>query len=111
MKREVICVLSKENNIGKGVEAAYKKRKEDCWSQKMWAKSDKMLEKRVKKVFMTLQAVRSLFDLSVFLKCNRKSLKGFNQWCDVLQSNLHFKMLTFAPVWIVGGKTKGRKNT
>lgn len=31
MRREVMCILGKESNRGKGLEAVYKKRKEDCW--------------------------------------------------------------------------------
>lgn len=39
MKREVICILGKENNIGKGLEAVCKKRKEDHWSKRVWEKA------------------------------------------------------------------------
>lgn len=71
-----------------------------------------MLEKETaKKIFMVLQAMRGLSDLSVFLKCNRKSLKDFKQWSNVVQSHLCFKMIIFAYVWIQGYQIRGGKKT
>lgn len=34
-----MCILGKESNRGKGLEAVYKKRKEDCWRQRVQEKS------------------------------------------------------------------------